>query len=101
MSARGQYGRVPVAPVREAFEASDVSAYEVALRLGWFHQARHHKTACPDSYRVRRALGIAPYPPGRDRRGVPYPPKVRTHIAACTASAILGAIGVIPAEVGL
>jgi hypothetical protein len=96
MSARGQYGRVPVAPVREAFEASGVSAYEIALRLEWFEYRDKYTTPCPDSHRVRRVLGLAKYPPGRG-----YPPRARTYMAACTAAAILGAIGVIPAEVGL
>lgn len=51
--APGQPGKVPVAPLREAFLASSVDAAEAARELGWWD----HRGA-PDSSRVKRTLGI-------------------------------------------
>lgn len=48
-------GRVPVEPFREAFERSDMSATEVALRAGWTSRGR------PEGGRVTRHLGLRPY----------------------------------------
>jgi hypothetical protein len=70
---------VPVGRLREAFEASDVSASELARRLGWFK---------PDSGRVRRALFGLPSRPGG-------------FVRAETAGALAEALGLDPVDVGL
>lgn len=68
-------GEIPVAPFREAFlrlepgpsgkngiQPQD-AAQIVAERLGWFHHEGH-----PDGPRVRRVLGLKPYPAGHGKR---------------------------------
>ena len=89
--APGSPGRVPVAPVREAFEASRLTAADVARRLGWWDRGS------ADSARLKRALGI--------NGNVPADPRYRsrryysTLIDAETAALIAEAIGVAPWEV--
>jgi hypothetical protein len=52
---------VDVAPLREAFERSGMTASEVAIRLGWFRA-----NGDPDGTKVRKKLGIvASYSHGR------------------------------------
>lgn len=50
--APGRPGKIPVAPTREIFLASGVSAAEVARRLSWLHRG------AGDGNRVKRSLGI-------------------------------------------
>jgi DNA invertase Pin-like site-specific DNA recombinase len=53
--APGRIGKVPVAPLREAFERSPLTAAEVAGELGWW--AGDGKADCS---RVKRTLGLLP-----------------------------------------
>jgi hypothetical protein len=78
-----------VTTLREAFESSGLTSYEVALRMGWFDGN------VPDSNRVNRALGLAPYSPSHG-----YPMRLRTRTTPALACALLDAMGLIPAEVG-
>jgi transcriptional regulator with XRE-family HTH domain len=50
--APGRHGKVPNAPLREAFKVSPLSATDVARSLGWWDRG------CPDGSRVKRALGL-------------------------------------------
>lgn len=50
--APGRPGKVPVAPLREAFKASPLTAADVARSLGWWARGN------ADSGRVKRTLGI-------------------------------------------
>jgi hypothetical protein len=50
--APGRPGKVPVAPLREAFLRSGVTAGQVATELDWLDRGS------PDASRVNRALGI-------------------------------------------
>jgi len=45
--------RVPCAPLAEAFERSDLTAYDVCQRMGWTNVNRRQA-----STKVRRALGL-------------------------------------------
>jgi hypothetical protein len=93
-AARVRYGEyrplLPVDPIRQAFEELGRSPYEVAARMGWFYNNT------PDSHRVERVLGLKKYNPGKG-----YPPKYRERITPPMASALLEAMDLIPAEVGL
>ena len=53
--APGRPGKVPVAPLREAFLASPFTAADVARELGWFLSGNR-----VDTSRVKRTLGIYP-----------------------------------------
>jgi hypothetical protein len=91
MSSRGQYGqRVPIGVMQAAFETSGCTPYEVANRMGWFYKNT------PDSHRVNRVLGLKSYVPGKGR-----PPRYRDGMSPAMASALLEAMDLIPAEVGL
>jgi len=81
--APGRPGKVPVAPLREAFLASGVPAYEVARRIDWTSKG------APDSSRVQRTLGIKP--DSTHKTG-----SVRTWVDAETVRLIAEAIGVSP-----
>jgi transcriptional regulator with XRE-family HTH domain len=50
--APGRPGKVPVAPLREAFLRSGVTAASVAFTLGWMERGKR------DGARVKRTLGI-------------------------------------------
>jgi hypothetical protein len=59
--APGRPGKVPVGPVRDVFEASGLTAREVAREIGWVSpQRRRDGTSIleGDSSRLRRRLGI-------------------------------------------
>lgn len=58
--APGKPGKIPVAPVREAFLRSGISAADLARKLGWTYPVRRMGPAymAADTGRVRRALGI-------------------------------------------
>jgi hypothetical protein len=76
--------RVDVAPLREAFERSGLSATDVALRMGWLK---------PDCNRVTKALGITPYHMGHG-----FKPKHREHLRWDTAERLAQAIGMDPVD---
>jgi len=78
---------VPVAPLREAFLRSDVSAGELARRLGWTR---------PDSMRVARQLGLLQSHDGRSRQ-----PYIRETTSYERAVEICLALNIDPADVGL
>lgn len=81
----GPLGKVPVAPLREAFLRSGLGAQEVARRVGWWATPTR-----PDGSRVRRTLGLTVDRPGRSTRTL-----VDTEIV----EALADAIGVPPWEV--
>ena len=78
---------VPVAPLREAFLRSDVTASELARRLGWVR---------PDSSRVGRQLGLLQSCDGRTRQ--PYIRETTTYERALE---ICAALGIDPVDVDL
>lgn len=80
---------VPVGRLQEAFKDSGVSAYTVALRIGWTGHGD-----CPDGNRVLRVLGLRPYCPGHG-----YPPKLRKWMTQATAVLLAGAMGFDPHEI--
>lgn len=82
--APGRPGKVPVAPLRDAFLGSRLNASVVARRLGW--QDRRGRA---DGSRVKRTLGIRP--DSTHRAG-----SVRTWVDAETVRMIAEAIGVSP-----
>jgi hypothetical protein len=90
---RNGHHEVSVEPLREAFLASGRSAYEVALALGWtrLRDGRRH----PDSERVKRQLGITPYPLARGRMAI------RQRCTYARAVEMAEAIGVDPVDVDL
>lgn len=52
--APGKPGKVPVAPLREAFLASGMTAADVARGMGWVHGSRRKA----DSAGVQKTLGL-------------------------------------------
>jgi hypothetical protein len=87
MSANGHHREVPIAPLREAFERSGLTAGDVARRLGWMR---------PDHKRVQRQLGIAPT--SRQSNSNPYYIESTSYARALE---LAEAIGVSPVEVDL
>jgi hypothetical protein len=89
---------VDVTPLREAFEASGLTAYEVADRLGWrsTHVRYGRVVNRPDPSRVNRALGRKPYNLGRG-----YGHRHRQAVRYETALQLASALGVDPFEIGL
>jgi hypothetical protein len=89
---------VEVAPLRDAFLGSGLSASEVARRLGWqrkhLHRGKYRQM--PDASRVTRMLGIRVYAPGRG-----YPSRARCGMSYENAAKLADAIGVDPIDVGL
>jgi hypothetical protein len=88
---------VPVAPLREAFLRSGVTATEVARVFGWLRSRkgrRGHRYVVADSTRVLRTLGLASY----WSKGGVY---VRTYVGEERAAELARAIGVAPHEVGI
>jgi len=83
---RGQF-EVPVEPLRRAFEESGLTAYELAIRLGWVQ---------PDTSRVRRALGLR-----NDHNGRGTVPRLRQTTSYERAAEIAHALGIDPVDVGL
>ena len=81
--ARGRPGKAPVAPLREAFLASAVTAADVARSLGWWASDK------VDTSRVKRTLGIYP---DKTRGCVFY----RTFTDVETIQRIADAIGISP-----
>lgn len=91
---------VEVAPIRDAFLASGLSAYEVANALGWYEykkkDRRYPKRV--DSCRVLRTLGMRKTYESKSRGGrVRY----RTHVTYETAGQIARALNMDPWELGL
>jgi hypothetical protein len=82
--APGWPGKVPVAPLREAFLASPMTAPDVAREVGWWLA-----NGTPDSSRVKRTLGINL----ETSRGRRYR---RSLVDAETVQLIAEAIGVAP-----
>lgn len=89
MIAPGRPGKIDNTLLREAFLASGRTAYEVALRLGWYAGSK------PDGTTVKRTLGLVETIGGH-RRYRQY----RCLIDAETAGLIADAIGVAPWSVG-
>lgn len=87
---------VPVAPLRDAFLASGLTAYEVATRLGWTRKRKNLSGDYGDHSRLMRRLGLQTY--HCPRRGGTFTQE-RMHYDV--ALAIAEAIGVDPHEVGL
>ncbi len=102
--------RVDVAPLREAFERSDVGAYALAKQIGWtkaWVDPRNHTghvMTIADTSRLQRALGLRSDASVSNRqtasRGRHYR-STRTTIPADTALLIADALGLDPADVGL
>jgi hypothetical protein len=85
--APGHIGKVPVAPLREAFLASPMTAADVARELGWW------AGRAADCSRVRRTLGLAPDISGSNgRKRISW----RRLVDAETVQLIAEAIGVSP-----
>jgi hypothetical protein len=82
--------RVPVAPLRDAFETSGLTLSQVCRRLGWF--AGPGK---PDVARLKRSLGTQPV---STHKGTRY---YAQRIGYEHATRIAEAIGVDPVDVGL
>jgi hypothetical protein len=82
---------IPIAPLREAFERSGLTAAEVARRLDWYD---HHGR--PDGHRVRRALGMRPVGFGKG-----YGNKCIKTTSYERAVMLAEAIGVLPIDVEL
>lgn len=87
----GGPGDVPVEPLREAFLRSGVSAYELAIRLGW---TRAEPSRRPDVTRVKRSLGLMPYRSNGRRM-------VRRKVRYERAVELADAMNVDPYEVGI
>lgn len=83
---------ISVAPIREAFHASDLTAYEVARRLEW----RKGPAGYPDAGRVKRTLGIVHNWEKRTNR-----PYVQVRCSYATAMKLVTAIGLDPTDLGL
>lgn len=82
---------VPIAPLREAFKRSGLTAAEVARVLDWYdHRSR------PDSHRVQRAFGIAPSGMGHG-----YAPKRIRSTTYERALMLADAIGIDPVDLDL
>lgn len=58
--------RIDNTPLREAFEQSDLTAYEVARRLGCFCNRGGRQV--PHDYTVKRMLGLIDYESWRGQR---------------------------------
>ena len=77
-------------PLREAFLASNLTAADVARRMGWFSRGYG------DTSRVRRKLGLRPETSsGRNEK---YGPRHRHHIDVEHAEALGEILGVAPWE---
>ena len=83
---------IDLAPLRNAYLRSGLTAAEVGRNLGWLRSGR----TCADVDRVRRQFGLIPYSPGRNR-----PSKLRTHCSYERALQLAAAIGADPVDVGL
>jgi hypothetical protein len=84
MSGHG-HDRVPVAPLREAFLRSGVTAYELARRLGWTK---------PDPDRVEKQLGLR-----RDTNGHGSSTTLRGTTSQARALEIIRALDIDPVDV--
>lgn len=78
---------VPVAPLREAFLRSDMTAGDLARALGWMKA---------DHQRVARQLGLQ-----HDTNGHGSPTRSRGTMSYNRAVQIAEALGIDPTEVGL
>lgn len=87
----GYIGKVPVAPLREAFLASGKTAVAVAKAAGWF--CSNGVSEYPDSSRVKRTLGLLPDVNGKGIQSR------RTLVDAELAAILAEAVGVMPWEV--
>ena len=82
-------GRVDVAPLRDAFLRSRLSASEVCVWLEW-----HTRTGRPDTNRFMRALGLV--------ANTTHGQRVRARsIGVDRAALIADALGVDPWEIGI
>lgn len=86
--APGRVGKVPVAPLREAFLRSPHTAADVARALGWW------AGGWADSSRVKRTLGLLP-----DISGTTGNVSYRTLADAETVGRIAEALGLMAWEV--
>lgn len=88
----------PVGPIRDAFlrlaSRNEVTAWDLAYRLGWERVSTSSGRRVPDVDRVRQSLGLVKQP----SRGQNY---VRQSIREQTAVAIVEAMGLDPVDVGL
>jgi hypothetical protein len=87
---------VDVAPLREAFQRSGLSACEVARRMGWIRTRRFDGRRLPDQSRVVRYLGLREYQPGHG-----YENRFRARMREDVAERFARALDVDPFEVGL
>jgi ribosomal protein S27AE len=95
-SAREDHAPIDVAPLRDAFLKSDLTASEVARRLGWSRGRSYTGAPMPDGSRVRRALGLCLYDPGKG-----YPKKYRERMTHDMAERLMRAMHLDPHEVGI
>jgi hypothetical protein len=79
------YREIPVAPLRDAFQRSGVTASELARRLGWYRRT-------PDGERVKRQLGLYFVDNGRGKA-------MRETTTLERALEIVRALGLDPADV--
>jgi hypothetical protein len=84
---------VDLAPLREAFLRSGLTAGDVARTLGWTRT--NYGRRVNDSGRVKRYLGISPC------QGGGQAPRLRERCSYKTAVMLAEAIGVDPVDVGL
>jgi hypothetical protein len=92
----GRVDEVPVAPIRDAFLRSGLSASEVARRVGWMRTRRTRRSPVADATRVRRTLGLAQYDPGHG-----HEKRFREFCDPEMAWALAKACGADPMDVGL
>jgi hypothetical protein len=85
---------VPNAPIREAFERSEVSAYELAERLGYWRTDRGVRRPCASS--VQKALGIRERSAKNGKRA-----KLPTKMRYETAVRFARELGLDPIDVGI
>lgn len=88
-------------PLQEEFlrrqEAGTMTAYRLAKLVGWeCPRAGGRRGTRPDDSRVRNALGLKQYNPGRG-----YPPRFRTQVREETALKLAEAMHLDPVDVGL
>lgn len=86
-------GYLAVAPLREAFLKSGLTAYEVARRMELYRM--HNGYRVPDEQRVKEYLGLKTYRAGHRRR------RAREAVSRGVAWDLCCAMGLDPVDVGL
>jgi hypothetical protein len=98
-NTNGGMGEVPVDPFRERFltlQTQGTRAADVARRMGWFTFSSYHGRTIADGPRVRRALGLKVYSPGRG-----YEPRYRERLTYPTAVKLCRALNLDPVDLDL